>query len=1111
MKLLSYVAPRARPDKLSSLQEIRIDLLNSLLVGMAVFGSLLYGLALIPVLKNKMYDFPVLYSGLYAWLLLITFVKRIPFRLRAASVLFLLYSLGVINLYVSGFNLHVAVFLMGCVVLTALFFGLRSGLAVFLFSSATIAIMGLYIITGRRTLPLDLPQLDPMLWGIGVVTFILMTISLIVTLTELVHGLESNLIQSQGLGEELRQSNETLAESEARYRTLVEMSPDLVVLLDLDGNILMANKSSLERFKYESLQDVTGKNMTIFISPEHRQPALETFQETLKTGQVRDVRCLVRRRDETHFWVEASCSLIVDAAQEPEAILVVGKDITEQKKMEQSLRAHRDDLASKVLDRGLELQRATERLKELVDRSPAIIYAANLEENFPATYYSENVLEQLGYSPGEFTGDPVFWKTHVHPQDLGYVLDETSTLLERGELILEYRFRHKNGEYRWMRDMVRLIYSADGQPLEMVGSWIDITDRKQAEDELRAAKTLLEKTFASLDQAVFVVSARDRTVLACNPAVERIFGYDVDEMVGRTTEFMYMDRSAYQDYPRRLNSELDAHGIHRAELQLRRKDGNLFPADVTETEILDENGQRSAVVSVIRDITARKLTEEKLHASQLLYESLVNVLPHNLFRVDLEGRYTFVNKTLQNNLHAPLEDILGKTAYDFYPEELARKYRQEDQQVLQSGVMLALNDVKVSPVTGETFYVDVMKIPVYDAKGDIYEIQGILSNVTERMRVYEALAESEERYRILAEAAQDMIYIVDREGVIKYINQIGARRFGRKPEQVIGKSYKTLFPSAETVDLDRALRIVFESGESQYVENKINICGQTGYLSTWLAPIKGSDLEVSAVMGVSRDISPLKLAEQSLEAANELLEMRVSERTAQLLDSQRQLRGLAQRIATVQEDERRRISRELHDQAGQVLVGLRYSLDMILKETPPTLRKWRRQIKEQMQRVDQAVEQVRSLAYSLRPPILDLMGLDMGLKNLCQEFSKQTGLKVDYTGVGLTGLSEELTICLYRIVQEALTNILKHAGAHKVDVALEYVEDQIILSIKDDGRGAKQGSLVKGLGIQGMEERIRSVGGSLEIQFTLRKGSHLKAVVPWNRDQSLMKEGQVHL
>ena len=181
------------------------------------------------------------------------------------------------------------------------------------------------------------------------------------------------------------------------------------------------------------------------------------------------------------------------------------------------------------------------------------------------------------------------------------------------------------------------------------------------------------------------------------------------------------------------------------------------------------------------------------------------------------------------------------------------------------------------------------------------------------------------------------------------------------------------------------------------------------------------------------------------------------------------------------EEERRRISRELHDQAGQALVGVRLSLQNLLVDDLEDASQKLVRIKKVVDSVDCIINDIRNLAYKLRPPVLDLLGINMALNQLCYEFSDQTGLIIEYHGIDFENSSDEIGISLYRFVQEALTNIAKHARATHAWVNLSQIDNLLVLTVADNGKGFNPEKTKFGVGLSGMKERIRLLKGGLEI------------------------------
>lgn len=214
------------------------------------------------------------------------------------------------------------------------------------------------------------------------------------------------------------------------------------------------------------------------------------------------------------------------------------------------------------------------------------------------------------------------------------------------------------------------------------------------------------------------------------------------------------------------------------------------------------------------------------------------------------------------------------------------------------------------------------------------------------------------------------------------------------------------------------------------------------------------------------------------------------------------IQKLAQRLVYAQEEERGRLSRELHDEAGQALTALKLGLELLLRDLPADPSVLQQNLAEAIALSESTRERVRLLALGLRPPGLDTVGLDLTLEAFCRDFSRRTQLPIDYQGTKVTGSSDAINICLYRVLQEALTNVVKHAQATRVDVSLALANNTARLTVEDNGRGFDQAaakSLLErplGIGLLGMRERLELLGGALDLEWAPKGGFRVVANLP---------------
>lgn len=255
------------------------------------------------------------------------------------------------------------------------------------------------------------------------------------------------------------------------------------------------------------------------------------------------------------------------------------------------------------------------RLEHLLVSSPAVIYSCEASGNYPATFISENVKSQLGYEPQEFVDDPSFWSNHIHPDDKSWVFTGLAHLFETGHHVHEYRFKQKDGIYIWMYDEMKLVYDQQGNLLEIVGYWIDITKRKKAEEALRESEERFRLIFNNASDGLLITDPRTTKFIDGNKKIQDMTGYSLKELLD-------LDISGIvppEELPRVMEEfEKQIRGEQPLALSIPvlRKDGKVFYADINSSPLVLDGIQY--LVGIFRDVTERKkLEEEKINCSKL--------------------------------------------------------------------------------------------------------------------------------------------------------------------------------------------------------------------------------------------------------------------------------------------------------------------------------------------------------------------------------------------------------------------------------------------------------------------------------------------------------------
>lgn len=388
---------------------------------------------------------------------------------------------------------------------------------------------------------------------------------------------------------------------------------------------------------------------------------------------------------------------------------------------------------------------------------------------------------------------------------------------------------------------------------------------------------------------------------------------------------------------------------------------------------------------------------------------------------------------------------------------------------------------------------------------------------------YRALREAEQTFQLLVQESGDyVIYMLDPQGRVTTWNAGAERIKGYKAEEIIGKHF-SVFYTPEDVREGRPQQNLQRAAEAGRCENegwRVRKDGSRFWADAVLTTLRDKHGRVVGFSKITRDVSERREMEQALRKANEELESRVRGRTEllskinedlkaeiqereraerQLKDTLEQVRVLAARLEKVREEERASIAREVHDELGQALTAIKMDLFFLLRKISEHETQTRARLASTIKLVDETIQSVRRIARKLRPGLLDDLGLGAALEWEAEEFHKRTGIlcRVRTPDTDFT-LDDDLAITLFRIFQEALTNVARHSGATSVEAKLIKNSDYVTLEVHDNGQGIPRNaaSMGKSLGIVGMRERAQLLKGEFRIRSEAGGGTTVAVTLP---------------
>lgn len=536
---------------------------------------------------------------------------------------------------------------------------------------------------------------------------------------------------------------------------------------------------------------------------------------------------------------------------------------------------------------------------------------------------------------------------------------------------------------------------------------------------------------------------------------------------------------AAEDFFQKLDSEYGERAVcfRVGEVNPIISSGLKFRKNIDDAE--NDPAGFSGEASSSRAFPLNELTraEKDLRISAEHFSSIINQITAGIAETDLSGRFTFVSNRFTEITGYTRDELLsGMRLYDItHPNDLPRNIELFERCVTKGEPFVI--EKRYIRKNGTEVWVNNSVSPEYDAQRNLRFVTTVTLDITERKRAEEALRKSEEHLNLILESTVDYAIITfDLDGLITRWNKGAEKIFGFTEAEAIGQKTHLIFtPEDRAANVpEKEILKTLKNGRAEDERWHLRKNGSRFFASGVMQLLR--DDEIGGYVKICRDETARLKAEKALRD-----------------------KDLLAQLVSAQEDERRRIARDLHDHLGQQLTSLRLKLETLreMKDGEAV----RKGIEEAQITAEQLDRDVDFLAWELRPAALDDLGLRATLGNFLIEWARYSGVNAEFhtRGISRARLAFEVETNLYRIAQEALNNIFKHARAANVSVLLEKQKDSISMIIEDDGIGfnAKgKTNRSKGIGLIGMSERAKLLGGTFTIESAKSKGTTIFVRVP---------------
>jgi PAS domain S-box-containing protein len=696
---------------------------------------------------------------------------------------------------------------------------------------------------------------------------------------------------------------------------------------------------------------------------------------------------------------------------------------------------------------------------------------------------NEVFFKMTGFRRDEIIGKSVLdldiW---VHPdQRVGIVRKLTETGSVRN---VEVQIRDATGSIKTILYSTEIIeYLGD---LHMLAMAIDITNRKTAEESLIMAEAKYRNMFIHSINGISAYKAvgdgEDFIFIDFNKSAEKIDHIKKQDVVGK---------SVLEIFPK-----VKEFGLF-AVFQRVWKSGKSEHFPISHYKDDRVEGWRDnfvyklpsgEIVAVYSDETFRKKTEDELHERERELVTLLGNLPGMAYRCrnDKDRTMEFVSEGCYELTGYVPSDFLGnkKVAY-------ADLIHPDDRDMVWNTVQTGLRErehfqmtYRINTADGQEKWVSEQGIGVFSSEGNFIALEGFISDITSQKHAQSRLRRSEEKFSKAFHASPDLITISTlKEGIYIDVNEAFLKTTGYSLVEVIGKSSLDLKIFQRKEDRYEMVKTINENRGVRNQELILHTKDGRGLTMLWSAELFEFGGE-KCILSISRDITENKCMEERLKY------------------SENQLRELYKNQQDSREAERTRISREIHDDLGQELTGLKLELAYLARKLPADQTDLINKASLMSKHIDMSIDSVRRISMDLRPALLDQLGLVAAIEWQAEDFQKRTGILCKLTiDPDTTVKNKRLSTTIFRIFQETLTNITRHANATRVDVALHKIDGKVSLSVKDNGKGIAKERITnpRSFGLISMKERVSDLGGELNITGRKGKGTTVSVNIPLKR------------
>lgn len=717
-----------------------------------------------------------------------------------------------------------------------------------------------------------------------------------------------------------------------------------------------------------------------------------------------------------------------------------------------------------------EVKRSLELFRALIENSHDAICMIN--EQWEIIYRSPMAEKLTDFTLDELKGKKIF--DFIHPDDADETIKFYNDLLNEPGVPKHksHRVLHKDGHYIWTEGtMTNLLDHVNVKAI--ISNFHDITERKKAEEELIKSELRYHSVINQASDAIMITNQSgdfvDVNISMCN-----MFGYTREELLASNVSIL-IDPKQLKNDPLRYDVLKTGQPLLR-ERKMIHKDGTIIDVEANVKMLPD-----GRMLAIARDITERKNYQQALLASSAQMKLIFDSLDISFWAFDtIHPKMLFVSPGNKK--------VFGFEDHEFLsnPDLWYKIILPEDKHIVDK-VYAEMNErrsaslqYRIIHADGTMHWIEARMTPAFNSAGEFIRLDGIALDITEHKKAEEVMKTSEKKYKLLFYKNPLPMWVMSLPDMkIVDVNETAIEHYGYSREEFLSMTAKEIRPHEELPSF------------LNYIDKRFE---ETNYAGIWRHLKKdGTIIKVEIIAhSMEHEGMPARLI-----VSTDVTEKMIAEE--KLRESHEQLRQLSSHLQSVREEERTAISREIHDELGQQLTALKMDASWLNKKISPADELAHNKIVYMIALIDDTMKTVRRISTELRPGILDDLGLVDALDWQSHEFEQRTGIQCSFKSVSDDlQFEKNISTGIFRIFQEALTNVTRHSQATEITASFETDNDEVVLTIQDNGKGFDDAETKnkKTLGLIGMKERAAMLHGKLLIESVKGKGTSIHLRIP---------------